>query len=735
MRLKTPRYLPLYVAISLAFALSPGYSLAQNNSDTEDLRLEEITVTATRVRESLQDVPVSVTALSSMELQMRNIENTRDLQSSVPNISISANTGTAAGGRIFIRGIGDDESRIGADSAVAAYVDGVYLARQTGALIDVLDLERIEVLRGPQGTLFGRNATGGAIQYISKRPDTSENQLDLYATLGNYDRVDLKAIGNLAFNENTAIRASVLRRTRDGVFIAWSDGDDIGAFDTTAARIALEHNFGNDWSLYASLDYVKEESDPIPTSVPEGYDRDNNIYTLDNPVGSDCTKTPTWTGCFEDYESWVKATGFMMEISGPVGNMTFKSLTGYRELEDDLNSNFGSFHYKQQTDQDQLSQEFTLESNFSGAFNFITGFYYFEEDANLDFLFALDQTLNIQTDAWALFGEGTWEINEQWRLLAGLRYTDEKKDFVGSNIFFTDVLGFPGFARDDESSFDDTNYRVALQYHMNDDVMFYGSYATGFKSGGYSSDCFSPLPICFNPVDPESVKTWELGMRSEFVNNRLRFNLTYFDNSYDDLQLGGSTRRGFIRFNVPKVETSGFELESVFQATSNLSFDGYLGYLTGSYVEVDQDAVDAIAGTTPNPKCDGQIPDAECVINNFDLKNAPKWNWALGANHQTTLNSGHSLIFRVSVVYEDDSYNLVGNPEAIKRDETTMLDARIAFNNPTDTWSVALWGKNLTDEVYYPAATTVGAAAMGVPGLAFPGQPRTYGVDFRYTFK
>lgn len=255
------------------------------------------------------------------------------------------------------------------------------------------------------------------------------------------------------------------------------------------------------------------------------------------------------------------------------------------------------------------------------------------------------------------------------------------------------------------------------------------------KSGGYSSDCFSPLPICFNPVDPESVKTWELGVRSELVENRLRLNLTYFDNSYDDLQLGGSTRRGFIRFNVPEVETSGFELESVFRATESLSFDGYIGYLSGNYVELDQDAIDAIAGTGPNPKCGGQIPDEQCVINNFEMKNAPKWNWALGANHQTTLSSGHALTFRVSFVYEDDSYNLSGNPEAIKREETTIWDARIAFSNPADTWSVALWGKNLSDEVYYPAATTVGAAAMGVPGLAFPAQPRTYGVDFRYTFR
>jgi iron complex outermembrane receptor protein len=236
-------------------------------------------------------------------------------------------------------------------------------------------------------------------------------------------------------------------------------------------------------------------------------------------------------------------------------------------------------------------------------------------------------------------------------------------------------------------------------------------------------------------VDPESVKTWEVGMRSEFVDNRLRLNVTYFDNSYDDLQLGGSTARGFVRFNVPKVETSGFEAEFVFAATENLTFDGYVANLKGSYVELNQDAVEAIAGTTPNPKCGGEIPDEECVINNFDLKNAPKWNYMLGGTYRAKFQSGYFLNFRLSAAYEDSSYNLVGNPEAIKRDETTIWDARISFANPLDTWSISLWGKNLSDEVYYPAATTVGVGTIpGIPGLAFPGQPRTYGIDFRYIF-
>ena len=172
----------------------------------------------------------------------------------------------------------------------------------------------------------------------------------------------------------------------------------------------------------------------------------------------------------------------------------------------------------------------------------------------------------------------------------------------------------------------------------------------------------------------------------------------------------------------------------MWQATQNLSFDGYIAYLDGSYVEVDQDAVDAIAGTGPNPKCGGEIPDAECVINNFDLKNAPKWNYMLAGNYVATFSSGYYLDMRLSAAYEDESYNLVANPEAIKRDETTLVDARISWNPPEGNWAVAIWGKNLTDEVYYPAATTVGAAGLGIPGLAYPGQPRTYGIDLRYSF-
>lgn len=729
----------LATALLVALYGASGISIAQAQEIQEmdsKLALEEVRVTATRMDMSLQDIPLSVTALSGAEMESRNIQNTRDLQASVPNLNIAANTGTASGGRIFIRGIGDDESRVGADSAVAAYVDDVYLGRQTGALLDLLDLERIEVLRGPQGTLYGRNATGGAIKYVSKRPELQNNQLDLYSTIGNYSRFDLKAVGNFAIGENTAIRASVMNRTQDGAFIAWSDGKDIGEVDATSARVALLHDFANDWSFYAAVDVVDDNTQPIPTSLPEGYDADNNVFTADPAAGLDCTK-PTqalWSGCFEDYSSNVKTWGANMDISGPLWGLNFRSLTGYRELEDDLNSNFGNFNYLQQTDQDQFSQEFTLTSDFDGPFNFVSGLYYFEEDANLDYVFALPATIRVKTDAWAIYTEGTYKFTDAWELRAGLRYTDESKDMSGRSIFFTDVLGLPGFARVDKRSFDSTDYRLALQYYATEDIMLFGSYTTGFKSGGYSPDCFSPLPICMNPVEPESVDTWELGARTELFDNRLRLNATYFNNTYKMLQLGGSTPRGFIRYNVPEVKTDGIEVEWTFKATENLSFDGYIAYSDGHYSEVDATSIVAIAGAGPNPICNGQIPDAACLLNNFELKNLPEWNYAVAGNYFATLGGGYELATRVSLAYEDESFNLTGNPSEIKREDTSMVDARIGLTNPNDTWTVSLWGKNLLDEVYYPSATTVGAAALGVVGLTYAGMPRTYGIDLRYTF-
>ena len=730
-----------HLVASILFALCSASAVstaqAQDEKEANDGRtLEEVVVTATRMASSLQDIPLSVTALSALDMERRNIGNTRDLQASVPNLSIAANTGTASGGRIFIRGIGDDESRVGADSAVAAYVDDVYLGRQTGALLELLDLERIEVLRGPQGTLYGRNATGGALKYVSRRPDVGVNELDLYATVGNFSRLDGKAVGNFAIGDNTAVRASVMSRNQDGAFIAWSDGESLGDIESLSGRIAIQHDFSNDWSLYAAFDTVSDDTQPIPTSIPEGFDSDNNVYTLDPASTVDCTK-PTqapWSGCFEDYSSEVESSGATMDISGPIGNFTFRSLTGYREIEDDLNSNFGTFNYLQQTDQDQFSQEFTLTSGFDGPFNFVSGLYYFDEDANLDYVFALPATINVQTEAWAIFGEGTYAFSESWELRAGLRYTDETKDMSGRSIFFTDVLGRPGFSRTDHRSFDSTDYRLALQYYVQPVVMLFGSFTTGFKSGGDSPDCFSPLPVCMNPVEPESVDTWEIGMRSELLDNSLRLNVTYFDNTYDDLQLGGSTPRGFIRYNVPEVQTNGVEVEWTYLATDALSFDGYVAYSDGSYTELDATSVVAIGGSAPNPICGGEIPDADCIKNNFELKNLPDWNYAIAGNYSAGVGNGYELFTRVNVAYEDDSFTLVGNTPEVKRESTTIVDARISLINPSDTWSVSLWGKNLTDEVYYPAATTVGRDALGVVGLVFAAMPRTYGVDLRYTF-
>jgi iron complex outermembrane receptor protein len=527
-----------------------------------------------------------------------------------------------------------------------------------------------------------------------------------------------------------------MSRDQDGAFIAWSDGSELGKVDSLSGRVALLHDFANDWSLYLAVDVVDDDTQPIPTSIPEGYDADNNVFTTDPAAGVDCNK-PTqalWSGCFEDYSSNVKTWGTNMEIQGPLFGLDFRSITGYRELDDDLDSNFGNFNYQQQTTQDQFSQEFILSSAYDGPFNFVTGLYYFEEDASLDYLFALPATISVNTDAWAIYGEGTYKFTDAWELRAGLRYTDESKDMSGRSIFFTDVLGAPGYARVDKRNFDSTDYRLALQYYATDDIMLFASNTTGFKSGGYSPDCFSPLPVCMNPVEPESVDTWEVGARTELVDNRLRLNFTYFYNTYDDLQLGGSTPAGFIRYNVPEVQTDGVEIEWTFQATENFTLDGFVAYNDGAYTEVNQTAIVAIAGAGPNPICGGQIPDADCLYNNFDLKNLPEWIYAVAGNHFASLGDGYDLQTRVSVAYEDESFNLTGNPSAIKREDTTMVDARVTLINPNNTWSVALWGKNLLDEVYYPSATTVGAAALGVPGLAFAGMPRTYGVDLRYTF-
>ena len=713
-------------AIAMSLATAPASS-QENDESPDSRRLGTVTVTAQRAEESLQDVPIAVTALSTEQLEDKQVANVIDLQFQVPNITIGTNSGTANAASITLRGVGETESRGAVEQAVGVYVDGVYIGRSVGSLFEVVGLEQIEVLRGPQGTLYGRNTVGGAVKLMSVKPQF-ENSADIRTTIGNNGRMDLRATGNMQIGESTAVRVTGLKRVRDGFFTVTpngfysGEGRDVGRKDITAFRASLRHEFNPDWSLNVALDNTLDRSDPTPDSVKAGNDRDNDQFTIEPLPGVTCAPSPETLrpiGCFTGYDQRSRTRGVSAIIDGKFGTFDFSSITAYREMDDNLVSRIG-FPYFQETDQNQFSQEFTLASNYDGPFNYVGGLYYFKEDFQLDTIFIFPFSIDSDSESYALFGQGTYQVNDKLALTGGLRYTQESKNFFGINEAF-------GFSRTDSADFDNVSYTVNADYQINDAALLYAKYSTAFKSGGWSADAFSGTAV-FKPVAEETLGSFEVGAKTEFSNS-VRLNLAAFYNTYDDIQISATIPNvGFTRFNVNETKTWGGEAELVWQVNDAFQFNANLGLLGGEFTDVTPDQARGLTNngsSCPTIDATDDVAIVKCA-KNLEIKNAPSYKGSVGASYTRRMADG-TLIMTGNVGFQDDMWTLVANaPAHILAEIDPLLDARIKYESDAG-WSVALWGKNLTDEAYYRVATASSFSTH-------PADPITYGIDLGYKF-
>lgn len=723
-------FLAATVATSTLATVLAAPAIAQDDDAADSRRLGTVLVTAQRTEENLQDVPVAVTALSSEDIEDKQVQNIRDLQFLAPNINIATNTGTASAARIFLRGVGEDESRGAVDQAVGIYVDGIYIGRSVGSLMDVVDLEQIEVLRGPQGTLYGRNTIGGAIKLTSVKPQF-ENSANVLTTIGNEGRLDLRGTANYQIDDRTAFRLTALHRERDGFHTLRPNGDfegedrDVGRLHTLAVRGSLYHEFNDVWSVLVSADQTLDRSDPIPDSAAPngdlavGGDVDNDIFTIEPLDGTTCSALTPGNfqplGCFTDYNQRLKSGGASVNIEADMEGVTFTSLTGVRNLDDNLSTRIG-FPYFQDTNQDQFSQEFTLASN-DGPHDWLLGAYYFTEQLELNTTFVFPFSVNAETESFALFGQGTYNVTDQLGLTGGLRYTTETKELDAEALL-------SGLSRIDERDFSNISYTVGADYRFNESVLGYAKFSTGFKSGGWSPDAFSPAAV-FLPVRKETLDSFEAGVKTDLFSDRVRFNATYFFNTYEDLQIGATVPGlGFTRFNVPETEIQGLEFEWVLQATDNFQINGNLGLLDAEYTELDTVAAGGLTNQGATPACGGVVSVA--CASSLDLKNAPEYKATLGALYTMPIQGG-DLIFSGDVNFEDDSWSLVANdPPHALIDVPTLVNARVKYEAEAG-WSVALWGKNLGDEEYYRASSANSFST-------YASEPLTYGVELGYEF-
>lgn len=737
--------------------------------------IEELTVTSQRVEESLQKVPLAVTALGSRDLELGLVQNIQKVAYLTPNLYMETNTGLPSGGRAAIRGVGEDESFFSADTPVGIYIDDIYIPRQTGAQFDLYDLERVEVLRGPQGTLYGRNTTAGAIRLISRQPG-NQWRFNADGTLGQFGRADLKGSLNVPLGEKAALQVAGLTRNMDGYDRDTVNNRRVNNQDVKAGRASLRLLPSPKWNILLSGDVVRERSlpgfavafvpqPPIlngfgigPTDIRQQLDGDGDIHTIQSDL----------TDPMNDLDQ----TGFNASFTYNINDTTsVKYIGGYRELSNllllDADGRVGnflnipggpSFHLFQDQDQNQNSHEIQLQGRPSDRFRYIVGGYFFHErneQRTENIIFAPRGRNNywdvdLTTDSRAGFANLDFTPQPKLRLTVGGRFTSDQKKFNTIIYNFQGVqlqhcmfpngsypLGTRACAATDpagsrmvpverhlDETFDAFTPSLAVDVQATPDLLLYGSARRGFKSGGFdgrANNGFGILTLL--PVASEKLWSYEAGLKSNLARNRLRFNVAAFYNDWKDLQGTGTDPAGnFFRTTLGNVETKGVELEAKAAPAKGLEIQGSLAFLRTAYkaVTFNQQVLCGSLGTGSRE---------------LELKFSPHTSYYLGGNY-TTPNfgsgaaSGHFSLGG-SITGKGDMWNTSCNADTGRTDAYTLVDAFVAYETRDGRWRVTAMGENIGDEKYIVGSFAIAGLRMSA-GYFNP--RRRFSVNVRYAF-
>ncbi|HYG30406.1 MAG TPA: TonB-dependent receptor [Allosphingosinicella sp.] len=735
----------------------------------------DLVVTARRRAETLQDVPIAITAYTGEQLENAGALDITDISNTTPNVTLEVSRGTNSTLTAFIRGVGQQDPVAGFEAGVGIYLDDVYLNRPQAAVLDIYDVERIEVLRGPQGTLYGRNTIGGAVKYVTRRLP-AEPQLRVRANLGTYEQADLIASISAPLSSDGVLRigAAGARLTRDGFGRNLTTGEDNYNRDIWAGRVSAEVNNERNVFFRVQADYTRDNSNP------RGGHRLIPALVAGTPVLDDVYDS---RGGLADPEQQVEAWGvhFFGEVQ-PTENITLRSISAYRRDESGTPIDFDALP---QVDVDvpavyenqQFSQELQVLYD-NGPVNALLGAYYLDANARTIFDVRLPNTVtaltfgDVDTETWALFGELSFDITDQLSLSVGGRYTwDTRSSDILRQVFIgggSPFFGGPGalFALQSDfegtADFEEFTPRASITYEITDDQTVYASYARGFKGGGFdprgvSTACRNPTGgACnsqelfdFMAFDPETVESYEVGYRASLFDRRLSFGLAAFHANYRDVQIPGSHgtvlngQQTFIGVttNAARARFQGIEFEGNavlardFGRTGDrLNLSWSLGYINADYLEY----IDA-RGLN--------------VADNLSIQNTPEWT-ASGTLTYVTPMAGGQLNASTTLAYRSRTQQFELPIQGLDQPAYALLDANLVWRSDDDRWSIGLHGRNLTDKRYVVAGynflrqnpdTGQFILANGQPGLsstlgsqgiltAYYGSPRQVFLSLGFNF-
>jgi len=675
---------------------------AEEQDSSEGWQLEEVVVTAQKKQESIQEVPMSVSAFSGADLQQSGIENSQDLELVTPALAIT-NEGTL--GRVTVRGVGSSLQGVGADPSVAVYIDGVYMSRFTNSLVDLVDLERVEVLKGPQVVLYGRNATAGAIHLISKGP-ANEFAGHVNGQLGNEGLVRFGAAMDIPLVKDSLLfRGSLMRVKDDGhTENILNPADRHDKQDTLAGRLTLKYLATEDLDITLRAAFSDE-------------DGSRNAQKAFNPAGLGSIydlKDPRKVAANQIFHMPVETQLLSTTIDWDLGWGQLKSITAYNEsefgpLNKDLDATENTIVHNGVVGQPDLglfqktetySQEVTLTGG-QEKLQWLMGVFYLQEDGSYgganeqgpDIVYYPSEA---ETEAYAVYGKLSYNLTDQWRLNAGVRYSDETKTMQR-----TLSAPAPAPLQEDEDSWDAWTPYGGIDYFLSDDIMLYLTVSEGFKSGAFNQFDVGPA------VAPEFITSYEVGAKTIWMDSRLQVNASTFYYDYTDLQVQTvrSSDLSIIYDNTGEAEITGAELNIEALPAESLRLTVGLSWLDAEYKQFDGTLGD-FSGNTP-PLAPEYTANAGIDYLQF-LSSVGKLNWKLDYFHSS------ARYFRPDNAIKQSYY---------------LVNARITYTPVEEDWDLSLFGKNLTDEDVYSSAVSVGTAQ-----LTSINAPRVYGAELNVYF-
>ncbi len=714
--------------------------------------LEEVVVTAQKRSERLIEVPISITTLSAETINQSGVRELKELGDLTPNLLVSQNSDF--GTNIVIRGVGANSRNIGFDSRVGVYLDGVYMGQSPAANQGLVDLAQVEVLRGPQGTLFGKNTVAGAISLTSVKPH-EEFEGSVGVIIGNYDNLELQGSANVPLTDSTSVKVYANKTTRDGYVDNVFNGDKVNERDVFSGRVHLRTEFNSQLEMNISADFLEQDrmgfnGEPL-----------TDTFGFFRPAQGQGKYELSQQTLLEDKELKGGSLTFDYEMDS---GYLLKSITAYRdsEITYDADPDYDSAEFLGVLYTDtykQTTQEFQITSPDDSSFKYVAGLFYYQQDSTTDrdaipgsgtvffpgagvnvpiLAFGIDPTMKavdidgeVDTESYAVFANGTYDLTDRLTLGVGFRYGRETKDvdwsIDGSNSGAFRMATTRVIDSRTDTSFDPT---ISLNYAVFEDSYVYGRVSTGSKSGGYNLDFINVDQIEAGiEFDEETVTSYELGYKGEFPELNLRLSVALFMSEFEDYQVNqyvdlGGGRTALSITNAAEVTTQGIEIDLMYQATENLQLTAALGVLDAefdSFPDGDAEGGDASGNKLPY---------------------APELTASLGVQYYYPLPSlSSSLLLRADYSYADDYFITASNDQGHtladgsqvafgEVDGFSTVAARIGLVSDAADWEVSVWGRNLTDSDHQNYSfrdffgTILGGYAM----------PRTYGVEAKYNF-